>query len=135
MVIRWLKFNTVGALGAVVQLGSLWLWNRLGVHYLIATALAVELAVLHNYVWHIHWTWADRPDRFSWRSLVRFHLGNGLVSLCSNLVLMRIFTGVLGFPVLLANLAAITITSLVNYFVGDRWVFSTSPVRHDSSII
>ena len=51
MVVRWLKFNAVGALGAMLQLGVLWMLTRISVHYLLATALAVELAVLHNYAW------------------------------------------------------------------------------------
>ena len=124
MVIRWLKFNTVGALGALVQLAVLGLLTRMGLHYLIATALAVEIAVLHNYAWHVHWTWKDRANRLSLRSLWRFHLGNGLLSLVSNLALMRIFTGSLGIPVLPANLLAICLTSVLNFLLGDRWVFA-----------
>jgi len=47
-MIRWLKFNAVGAGGVAVQLAFLALLVRLGVHYLLATALAVEAAVLQN---------------------------------------------------------------------------------------
>jgi putative flippase GtrA len=57
---RWLKFNAVGAIGVAVQLGMLAILVRLGVHYLIATALAVETAVLQNYYWHARWTWRGR---------------------------------------------------------------------------
>ena len=125
-MIRWLKFNAVGVLGAGVQLAALWLMTRAGWHYLAATALAVELAVLHNYAWHVHWTWADRPERRSLRSVWRFHLANGLVSIVSNLLLMRLFTGWLGIPAIPANLAAITLTSVVNFLLGDRWVFEAA---------
>ena len=118
-MIRWLKFNAVGLIGVVVQLGVLSLLVKSGVHYLVATALAVETAVLHNYAWHVRWTWAERAG-----SLWRFHLANGLISLLSNLVLMRVFTGWLGIPVLPANLLAIGLTSILNFVLGDRWVFS-----------
>ena len=124
MVIRWLKFNAVGALGAAVQLGALWILTSLGVHYLVATALAVEAAVLHNYAWHVRWIWVDRPETRTLRSLLRFHLANGLVSMVSNLALMRLFTGWLGVPVLAANILAIALTSVLNFVMGDRWVFS-----------
>jgi len=120
-MVRWIKFNAVGIVGAGVQLGVLALLTRLKVNYLIATALAVEAAVLHNYFWHVKWTWAGRRGH-----LWRFHLANGLVSIVSNLALMRLFTGQFGWPVVPANLAAITITSFVNYLLGDRWVFSAS---------
>lgn len=118
-MITWLRFNAVGIGGAVVQLALLWILTRVDVHYLVATALAVEAALLHNFFWHTRWTWKGRDA-----SLLRFHLANGLVSIASNLLLMRIFTGGLHIPPMPANLMAITLTSVVNFVLGDRWVFS-----------
>lgn len=57
---RWCKFSLVGAVGIGVQLGALALLTTAGVHYLRATALAVEIAVLHNFAWHQNFTWSDR---------------------------------------------------------------------------
>ena len=108
-------------IGAVVQLSVLAALTWLGVNYLIATALAVECAVLHNYVWHVRWTWKGRAG-----SLWRFHLANGLVSIVLNLIWMRVFTGWLGIPAVAANLLAIALTSIVNFALGDRWVFLRS---------
>ena len=50
---RWMKFNAVGAIGIAVQLSALGMF-RSGLHfdYMFATALAVEMAVLHNFCWH-----------------------------------------------------------------------------------
>jgi putative flippase GtrA len=118
-MVRWAKFNAVGAVGVVVQLGTLALLLQGGVHYLLATAVAVETAVLQNYYWHTRWTWKGREG-----SLWRFHLANGLLSLISNLAWMRLFTGWLGIPALPANLMAIALTSTVNFLLGDRWVFA-----------
>ena len=118
-MVRWLKFNAVGAIGVSVQLSVLAALLQLGVHYLVATALAVEAAVLQNYYWHTRWTWKGREG-----SLWRFHLSNGLLSLISNLVWMRMFTGWLGIPPLPANLMAIALTSTANFLLGDRWVFA-----------
>jgi len=118
-MVRWAKFNAVGAIGVAVQLGTLALLIQLGVQYLVATALAVEAAVLQNYYWHTRWTWKGREG-----SLWRFHLANGLLSLISNLVWMRMFTGWLGIPPLPANLMAIALTSTANFLLGDRWVFA-----------
>jgi len=117
-VIRWLKFNAVGIAGAAIQVILVWLLTRGGMHYLIATAIAVEVAILHNFYWHVRWTWKGRHP-----SLLRFHMANGLVSILSNLALMRLFTGGMGIGPVPANLAAISITSLANFLLGDRWVF------------
>jgi putative flippase GtrA len=118
-MIRWIKFNAVGLMGVAVQLAALALGTRLGMNYLIATALAVETAVLHNYVWHTRWTWRGRPG-----SLWRFQVSNGLVSLASNLALMRVLTGWAGIPPVPANLVAIVCTGLLNFWISDRWVFA-----------
>jgi putative flippase GtrA len=105
-----------------VQLATLAILLASGMHYLLATALAVETALLHNYAWHRRWTWADR--RSASGRLLRFHAANGLVSLASNLVWMRVLTGLWGIPAVPANLIAIAATSVLNFLLGDRWVFS-----------
>ena len=40
-----------------------------------------------------------------------------------NVVLMSLFVEVLGWPVLLANLAAVAILGITNFHAADRWVF------------
>ncbi len=129
MFLRWLKFNTVGFIGIGVQLVALAAYTRLlRIHYLPATAMAVETAVLHNYVWHELWTWRDRRSKHDgWRAiagrLLRFHLGNGLVSIVSNLVLMKFFVGSWGMNVMPANLLSIAITAVANFLIGEFFVF------------
>ncbi len=127
--LRWVRFNAVGVIGFAVQLLVLTLLLRMQVHYLAATALAVEAAVLHNYVWHERWTWKDRPVQGYARlaRLWRFHLLNGLVSLAGNLLLMRLLVGTLQVPAIPANMAAVLVCSLVNYLASDRIVFDPRP--------
>jgi putative flippase GtrA len=61
MLARWCKFNLVGGVGIAVQFAALFILKSvLDFNYLAATALAVEAAVLHNFVWHEHFTWDDR---------------------------------------------------------------------------
>jgi putative flippase GtrA len=124
---RWMKFNLVGGLGVGVQLAALAVfrsWLRLD--YLLATGLAVEIAVIHNFLWHERFTWADRPARRTVQSLVRlvkFNASNGAVSIVGNLVLMRLLAGELKVNYVASNLIAIVFCSLVNFLLGDRFVF------------
>ena len=124
---RFARFNVVGAIGIVVQLGTLALLRRAGVDYLPATALAVEAAVVHNFIWHARYTWRDRaqasPSELPAR-LVRFHLTNGAVSLLGNALAMRWLVGELHFPVLPANLIAIAACCPLNFLLSDRVVFT-----------
>ena len=124
---RWWKFNAVGALGIGVQMAALALLvHGVGLHYLIATPLAVEAAVLHNFCWHLRWTWADRRPvglREIGLALLRFHVGNGLVSIFGNLVCMRVLVGEWSLPPVPANLLSIVLCAVVNYLLADRFVF------------
>jgi putative flippase GtrA len=132
MSVRFWRFNGVGVVGFVVQLAVLAVLLRFHVHYLAATALAVEAAVLHNFLWHERWTWRDRPVSGLPRlaRLWRFHALNGAVSLIGNLVLMRLLVGFLGMPPVPANLLSVLACALVNYAASDRIVFSAgSEVR------
>jgi putative flippase GtrA len=110
-----------------LQLLLLWFFtSAVGLPYLLSTALSVELTVLHNFVWHERWTWSDRPSG-SFRGvagrLLRFNASNGAVSLVGNVLLMRVFVGTFGIPIVAANLVAIGICSLVNFVLSDRFVF------------
>ncbi len=126
---RWLKFNFVGGLGIAVQLAALTIFRSfLHLDYLLATALAVEAAVIHNFLWHERFTWADRPAGRVLHSFVRlakFNLSNGLVSLAGNLLIMRALVGGLRMNYVVANLIAVATCSLVNFLLSDRFVFES----------
>jgi putative flippase GtrA len=129
LAIRWLKFNFVGAAGVAVQLGVLAaLLKDLHVPYLWATGIAVEAAVLHNFAWHERFTWKERSVG-GWRGvagrLLRFHAGNGAISIVGNLLLMRWLVGGLRMRPLIANGLAIAICSLANFATGEWFVFRT----------
>ncbi|HYP26534.1 MAG TPA: GtrA family protein [Blastocatellia bacterium] len=121
---RFFKFNAVGAAGIAVQAASLFFFMKvMGLHYLVATVFAVESALLHNFVWHRKWTWADRSGLSSACMLARFNLTTGAICIVGNLLLMSVFVGRLGLNAYAANLAAIGICSLINFALADRYVF------------
>lgn len=124
---RWLRFNVVGAIGIVVQLAMLFLLKSIfHCNYLAATGLAVEAAVINNFLWHERYTWVDRVQP-SWRNsplrLLRFNLANGGISIADNLALMKGLVGLAHMNYLAANAIAIVVCCLANFLVGDEWVF------------
>jgi putative flippase GtrA len=134
---RFVRFNVVGLLGVGVQLGAAWiLVGLLHLHYLVGSAVAIELSVLHNFVWHERWTWSERgparPPRGRFRPgagvrCLGFHAGNGLVSLLGSLALLPFFVGVCGLHYLVANLGTAAATGLLNFLLGDRVIFRGEP--------
>lgn len=120
----WLRFNVVGVAGCAVQLGALQVLTRfVGIQYLIATAFAVEIAVLHNFAWHEAWTWPGLPADRRWSRLWRFHVANGFLSIGANVLFTWLFRQWLGAPVPAANLGAICLTALINFALAHFWVF------------
>jgi putative flippase GtrA len=127
---RPMIFTLVGIIGYVVQSAALWaLAGRAQMPIVPATLLATELAVLHNFAWHVRWTWADRPAGAAATAarLLRFNLANGGVSLVTGAALMPLLVHTLGLHFLLANLLTVCACAVINYFAGDRWVFAPAP--------
>ena len=139
-LLRWCKFNLVGGIGIAVQFTALFLLKDVAhFNYLAATAIAVETAVVHNFVWHEQFTWADRTkfdrtkadrtrlDRAGRRCLhrlLRFNLSNGAVSILGNLALMKLMFGQAHMNYLVANALAIALCSLANFLLSEIWVFA-----------
>jgi putative flippase GtrA len=123
---RWVRFNAAGAAGVGVQLATLWLltsgWH---VHHLIATAIAVGAAVVHNFVWHWKWTWRERAlaGRGVGGAFRRFVVANGVVSIAGNLAIAAALVDFGGLPPVGANAIAIAVCGLVNFWVADSVVF------------
>lgn len=123
--LRWLKFNAVGGVGIAVQLATLAiLKSGLHANYLAATALAVETAVIHNFIWHERFTWKDRKGDRRVTRFFKFNLTTGALSIFGNLLLMGFLVGGLHLNYLVANVVTIAACSILNFLVSDRFVFA-----------
>lgn len=123
-------FSVVGVLGYAVQTAVLWLLaGRADVPVVPATLVATEAAVLHNFAWHVRWTWADRPagPKALAARLLKFNLANGGVSLAGGAALMALLVHGAGLHYLPANLVSVLLCSVVNFAASDSWVFREEP--------
>ena len=121
--IRWLKFNAVGGMGILIQLGALaFLTEALRVPYLVATAVAVEAAILHNFIWHERFTWADRKSRDQLGRVVRFNATTGVFSILGNMFFTKLLVNA-GLGHISASIGAIALCSIINFLLNDRVVF------------
>ena len=137
---RWTRFASVGVMGFVVQLVTLQLLNvTFDVAYPVAVALAVEAAILHNFVWHERWTWRDRGLETvadaAWARLIRFNAATGAVSVIGNVGFTALFVEAMDMPILAANLLAIVCLTVANFAIADRLTFvpAASRTRNTSS--
>lgn len=124
---RWVKFHMVGLMGMVVHLTMLSFFSKgLGLEPAVATALAVEMAVLHNFTWHERFTWKDRSS-VHWMDiggrLLRFNLTTGMISLVGTTSIVNFLVTHYKFPVLLSNVIAIPCCSMLNFLASEILVF------------
>jgi putative flippase GtrA len=128
---RFVRFNVVGIVGLVVQLGALIAFDRMGIPIVPATALAVEAALLHNFFWHERWTWAGVTSGSRAGRLARFHASNGVLSIAGNIALTSALVHA-GAPLVVANVAAVLMCALLNFATAHVWVFcaKTWPTFH-----
>jgi putative flippase GtrA len=129
---RPVRFVSVGMMGFLVQtltLHGLTAWA--GVPYIAATVAAVEVAILHNFLWHEGWTWQQRAGSADGRGarLLRFNGLSALVSMTGNVALTALLVEIGAFPVLLANVVAVVALSVFTYAALGRWVFLEAAVR------
>jgi len=126
---RFGRFNLVGALGTVLQLAILAVLTKgFGLSSVASTPIAVELVLLHNFLWHERFTWNDRRADGTASPVIRlwrFHAANGVVSLCGNTLLMYCLVERLRLPMGPSALGAISLCALVNFRVADRWVYAS----------
>lgn len=124
---RWGRFLLTGFAGFLCQIAALWLLTSLlAVNYLAATIVAIESAIVFNYVVHEQWTWRDRPaatTRERWRRLVRFNAMTGLTSIAGGVVITAVLVEALGMPPVAANLISVIALGALNFAGANSLVF------------
>ena len=125
---RFARFALAGTSGFVVQMAAMGvLTSILGVNYLIATVIAVEAAILANFVWHQRWTFRDRSGAWLER-LIQFNALNAITSIFGSLFLTALFVEAAGLHPVLANIVSVAALSLINFVGADRFVFRAGVV-------
>ena len=123
---RFLKFCVVGGLGVLVNMVLLWLLTEVaGLFYLVSSAVAVECAILNNFLWNEVWTFRDRVLGGSAGRLGRLLKFNtvSLGGLGINVVVLWLMTEQAGLYYLVSNLFGISAATLWNYFVNAAWTW------------
>src|SRR5512138_4037424 len=81
---RFVRFGIVGGTGVVVNYGFyVFFHEALGIYYLLASVLAIEMSLISNFVLNERWTFHDRKQtgRASYlKKLLAFNLSSGLVA-------------------------------------------------------
>jgi putative flippase GtrA len=129
---RFARFAIAGSGGFLIQIAALALLTEVfAVHYVTATIVAVEAAILLNFAWHEGWTWADRPAASPgerWRRLARFNALTGLTSIAGSVVFTAILVETLSLSPVMANIISVVALSAINFVSANALVFRSGLV-------
>jgi dolichol-phosphate mannosyltransferase len=120
----FIKFAIVGISGVAINLGFFALLLTLGVNKYISSPIAIEAAIISNFLLNNYWTfkWRKTKDRTRIKGL-KFNV----VSLISIGVSYSTFLLVLAaypaLPPMIAQISGIVPAMLVNYFLNSYWTF------------
>ena len=120
--LRFIKFNTVGLSGVVVNEGILLLLTLTGIYYLYASASAIEISIISNFILNDFWTFRDRRHGHIFTRLVKFN-GLMLIGLAVNLAILYFATSYLGINVAISNLGGIAGAFLVRYWLSVKFTW------------
>lgn len=125
MVRRLARFSVAGLAGFAAQVAVLWLLLSLTtMHYAIATVLAVEAAIVLNFIFHERWTWRDRTHRAgAFGRLLRFNALTGMTSILGGVAVTALFVETMGINAVLANVTSIVLLGAVNFIGANTLVF------------
>lgn len=115
-----LRFGVVGVAGAAVNTIALHLFYAVAhLPLLVASPLAVELAVVHNYLLNDRWTFGRRE--VSRGRFVRFN-ASAVLTLLVNVAAVWVLVRS-GVDYLAANLAGIGLGAVLNFGASSAWVW------------
>jgi putative flippase GtrA len=126
-VYRGSKFLLVGWIGMIVNSSCLYLFKGiLGFPLIPASLMAIEIAIIHNFFWHRHWTWRDRngdkSQSFS-KQLLTYNLMMGSVDLVVNVSILWVLTTVFGVHYLISNIVGMMCGPLIKFWLNEKVVF------------
>ena len=127
MMQRYCRFFATGLAGFLCQIAALWLLLSVpSMNYVLATIIAIESAIVFNYVLHEKWTWRDRPAvtmRQRWLRLARFNAMTALTSIAGGVLVTALLVELLGVPPLAANAVSVMALGILNFAGADSLVF------------
>ncbi len=118
-----IKFGFVGLSGVLVNIGFLYLFTEyMGLYYIIASIVAIEISILSNFLLNDCWTFKlkDEVDSYTQNRFQRFFSFQcvSIIGLIINIGILYFLTDFFGIYYLVSNLIGILIVFFWNYLIN-----------------
>jgi dolichol-phosphate mannosyltransferase len=123
----FIKFNIVGLTGVFVNEGLLIGLQSIGFYVLTASAIAIEVSILTNFLLNDLWTFRDRRSGHFAVRLAKFNLLM-LLGLVVNILIVYAGTTYFGIAAALANLGGIAAAFLLRYELSVKYAWMREEV-------
>jgi putative flippase GtrA len=120
--VQLFKFVAVGASGYAVNLAVFALCvEALGIHHLIAAAVAFVVAVTNNFWWNRHWTFKVRSGHAGFQAARFFAVS--VTAFLFALSVLELLVSVIGVPDVPAQAVSIVVATPLNFIGNKMWSF------------
>jgi putative flippase GtrA len=123
---RLARFAIAGAGGFILQIATLAvLVQAAHLHYVAATIVAVEAAILLNFVFHEHWTWGARVQgcKGAGVRLLRFNVLTAVTSMSGSIIVTTFLVETASMDPIMANAISVIVLGGINFIGSDKFVF------------
>jgi len=119
---KLVKFSIVGAIGALINIGILFLLTELfGFYYLVSGLIAIEITIITNFLLNRIWTFNIRNLFF--KRLYRDHLTR-IVGVIIKMGVLLTLTEFLGFYYISSMLIGVIAGMFFNFIGNSIWVYN-----------
>lgn len=125
-IIRLVKFGVVGGSGVFVNMFLLWVCkDHLNLPLSIASLIAIGISIFTNFILNNYWTWKESSEKHKYsfiHRMWRYYLSASIAAII-NYVVLIVLSEFLGIHYLVSNLIGIALGTLINFGLGEFWVF------------
>lgn len=119
-------------------MGTLYiLRGRLGLHVTLSGAVAIELAIIHNFTWHYLVTWRERIQRHHLadylKRLVHYNIVTASIDLLVNLSILTILVKYYNVYYLYANLVGMMACPIFKFLANEFIIFKYKIAHHSEN--
>ena len=131
---QFLKFGIVGLSNTLIAYLIYAACIYIGLHYLLANAIAFGVSVLNAYYWSDRFVFkkGDDETRSAWWTLLKTYLAYGSTGLLLASLLLYLYVDRLGISEYIAQLLVLVITITLNFIINKYWSFKTKRIHEET---